>query len=203
MWFSAAHVSDARWWHFQSCHLRCKLQKSHIQKAIRCCSNKDIPSIFQWHISYMFLMLFLHPKWASNTSNNLHPTVLHRFGGRMVMGCFYGVSWIAVMNWLGMKSLRSSQNDINWPHLLRFRIYRVKSGQFGEAPNGLDDMMVGTSMEFQCCKFWALLETPFSSSTYLANEGELWGPPKIRNRNRSWSCYIITLRETNINNLFF
>jgi len=55
---------------------------------------------------------------------------------------------------------------------LRFRIYRVKSGQFGEAPNGLDDMTLGTSMEFQCCKFWALLETPLSSSTYLASEGE-------------------------------
>ena len=153
-----------------------------------------------------FSCYFSIPNWPidiQQPSSKDLTTVLHRFGGRMVMGCFYGVSWIAVMNWLGMKSLRSSQNDINWPHLLRFRIYRVKSGQFGEAPNGLDDMTVGTSMEFQCCKFWALLETPFSSSTYLANEGELWGPAKIRNRNRSWSCYIITLRETNINNLFF
>lgn len=163
--------------------------------------------IFQWPISYVSHVIS-PSQIGPLTSNDLHPKIWRQSFIALVAEW----SWDVSMEFLGSQSWmkwslqdppKTSQNDITSPNLLSFRIYRVKSGQFGEAPNGLDDMTVGTSMEFQCCKFWALLETPFSSSTYLANEGELWGPPKIRNRNRSWSCYIITLRETNINNLIF
>ena len=130
-------------------------------KTITCCS-KDIPSsskigrIFSSSQIERLLTQSIrtpqkratHPKTFIQPMSCVHlTTVLHRFGGRMVMGCLYGVSWIAVMNSLEWNPLPNpSQNDIYIWHDktywdLKFGIHSVQFQLF-----------------FCCCVFFEKLQ---------------------------------------------